>query len=167
MLLTIEKSVTLRHPMTEVWELVRDARRVSACVPGVSDLVETGEPGGYRATVSDKLGPFRLTVPVTVQVDEDPATHRIKARATGDDRGGHARVRGEMSVSVDVADPGADAANPGAQLVVSSSIEVLGRLASLGAIPMKRRADQIFEQFVRNVESALAAGTPASSGNLA
>jgi carbon monoxide dehydrogenase subunit G len=157
MLLTIEKRVALGHPVAEVWELVRDARRVSACVPGVSDLVETGEPGGYRATVSDKLGPFRLTVPVTVQVDEDPATHRIKARATGDDRGGHARVRGEMSVSV-------DASGTGAQLVVSSSLEVLGRLASLGAIPMKRRADQIFEQFVRNVEATLASGVPASPG---
>jgi carbon monoxide dehydrogenase subunit G len=158
MLLTIEKSVTLRHPVAETWELVRDARRVSACVPGVSDLAETGEPGGYRATVSDRLGPFRLTVPVTVRVDEDPATHRIKARATGDDRGGHARVRGEMNVSV-------EEFNSGSQLVVSSSLEVLGRLASLGAIPMRRRADQIFDQFVRNVEAALAGGTSAPTGS--
>ena len=40
-------------------------------------------------------------------------------------------------------------------LEIASNVEVLGRLATLGAVPMKRRADQIFELFVKNIQQLL------------
>jgi carbon monoxide dehydrogenase subunit G len=73
------------------------------------------------------------------------------ARIAGEDRAGQARVRGEVSASVRESDGGS-------VLDVASDVEVLGRLASLGAVPIRRRGDQVFDQFVRNLVSLLEEG---------
>jgi carbon monoxide dehydrogenase subunit G len=69
-------------------------------------------------------------------------------RLRGEDRGGQARVRGHVSATV-------APAGAGTRLDVSSEVEVLGRLASLGAVPIRRRGDQVFDQFVANLEALL------------
>jgi hypothetical protein len=34
-------------------------------------------------------------------------------------------------------------------------LEILGRLATLGAVPIKRRADEVLSEFLRNVASSV------------
>ena len=41
------------------------------------------------------------------------------------------------------------------ELVVIMHLDVLGKLASLGAAPMRRRADQIFDEFISCVSARL------------
>jgi carbon monoxide dehydrogenase subunit G len=36
-------------------------------------------------------------------------------------------------------------------------MEILGRLATLGAVPIRRRADEVFNEFVQRVHAELAA----------
>jgi carbon monoxide dehydrogenase subunit G len=48
-------------------------------------------------------------------------------------------------------------AGTGARIALSMRMEVLGKLASLGAAPMRRRADEIFSKFARCVEAELGA----------
>jgi carbon monoxide dehydrogenase subunit G len=40
-----------------------------------------------------------------------------------------------------------------------ASVEVLGKLATLGAIPMKRRTTQLFAEFARNIQNQFARET--------
>jgi carbon monoxide dehydrogenase subunit G len=72
------------------------------------------------------------------------------AAVSGDDRGGQARVRGEVRATV-------QAVGDGSRLDVESAVEVLGRMASLGAVPMRRRGDQIFDAFVKTIGARLEA----------
>jgi uncharacterized protein len=150
MLLAITKSVTLPTTVEQVWALIRDPEAVASCLPNVRDFRSTGEAGRYATLLVERLGPFSVQVPLAIEVTEDEASHAMVARVSGDDKGGAARVRGDVRATVH---PEAD----GARLEVGSDVEVLGRMASLGAVPMRRRGDQVFDQFVANIASALVA----------
>jgi len=152
MLLAITKSVTLPTTVEQVWALIRDPEAVAGCLPNVRDFRATGDAGRYATLLVERLGPFSVQVPLTIDVSEDEPAHGMIARVSGDDKGGAARVRGEVRATVRADDGG-----EGARLEVGSDVEVLGRLASLGAVPMRRRGDQVFDQFVSNIAAALQA----------
>ena len=152
MLLDITKSVTLQVPVDRVWALLQDPPKVAACLPNVRDFRPADGAAGasrWATLLVEKLGPFSVQVALTIEVMEDAAAHRMTARIAGDDKGGQARVRGDLVAAVT---PAGEAAAP---LEIASNVEVLGRLATLGAVPMKRRADQIFELFVKNIGQVL------------
>jgi carbon monoxide dehydrogenase subunit G len=133
------------------WGLIGDVPRLSACIPGVSDLREL-EPGRrYHATVTDKLGPFRVQLPVEIAVEERDEPHRLSATLSGSDSRAQARVSGRLEA---VLEPAA----AGTRLALSAHLDVLGKLATLGATPMRRRADDIFREFVTRVAAELTAG---------
>jgi carbon monoxide dehydrogenase subunit G len=148
MLLAITKSVTLPTSVDQVWAVVRDPETVAGCLPNIKDFRPTDEPGRYATLLVERLGPFSVQVALTITVSEEPAEHRMVATIAGDDKGGAARVRGDVTATVR---PDGD----GATLEVASDVEVLGRMAALGAVPMRRRADQIFDQFVKNIATLL------------
>jgi uncharacterized protein len=149
-LLDIAKETEVAAGVDAAWALVGDLPRLSSCVPGVADLREI-EPGSrYSATVTDKLGPFRLQLPVEISVQAREAPRRLAAELTGNDGRGQARVKGAVEATL-------EPAGQGARLSLNAHLEVLGKLAALGATPMRRRADDIFAEFVRRVTQELSA----------
>jgi carbon monoxide dehydrogenase subunit G len=151
MLLTITKSVTLPRSADEVWALLQQPVRVAGCLPDVKEFEPAAEPGRYTTLLVERLGPFAVQVALTIDVSEDAAARRMVATVSGEDRAGQARVRGDVTATV-------TPAGDGATLDVSSNVEVLGRMATLGAVPMRRRGDQVFDQFVRNIGALLEEG---------
>jgi carbon monoxide dehydrogenase subunit G len=141
MLLHVDKAVVLRTAPDAVWAIVREPERVAACLPNAQDFQPTGEPGQYSTTLVEHLGPFSVRIGLAVEVTEDATNRVMVARIAGEDRGGQARVRGDVRASV-------RAEVDGTALAVTSDVEVLGRLAALGAVPIRRRGDQVFDQFI-------------------
>jgi carbon monoxide dehydrogenase subunit G len=150
MLLAITKTVGLPQPADVVWALLQAPVRVAGCLPNVREFTPADEPGRYTTLLAERLGPFAIQVALTIDVDEDAASRRITARVAGEDRAGQARVRGDVTATV-------RPAGEGSSLEVASNVEVLGRMAALGAVPMRRRGDQVFDQFVRNIGALLEA----------
>jgi carbon monoxide dehydrogenase subunit G len=154
MLLEVASVSEVGAPPLRAWEFIRDVARLGACIPNVSDIEAVDTDQRFSAVVSDKLGPFSLRVPVQIDVqsvrDEDP--RRITAELTGNDSRGQARIKGTLEASLEPIEPGV-----GTRIALSMRMEVLGKLASLGAAPMRRRADEIFSRFARCVESELGA----------
>ena len=148
MLLEIDKSVSLAQSTEAVWDVVRDPVTVAGCIPNVRDFEAGTDPGMFTATIEDRLGPFRVEVPVSIKVGNDTDSHTMTADIAGNDKRGQARVRGEVAAVI-------IGEQDGARLELTSRIEVLGRLAALGAVPMRRRADQIFDVFVGNLTELL------------
>jgi carbon monoxide dehydrogenase subunit G len=133
MLLDISKEASINVPQTEAWALLRDVPRLSACIPKVSDVQVLEADQRYAAVVSDRIGPFSLSMPIDL---------------SGDDKRGQARVRGTLEAT-------AEAQNGSTQLRLGMRLEILGRLATLGAVPIRRRADEVLSEFLRNVASSL------------
>ena len=148
MLLAITKSVALPRSADQVWALLQQPVRVAGCLPNVKEFEPAAEPGRYTTLLVERLGPFTVQIALTIDVAEDAAGRRIVASVSGEDKGGQARVRGDVRATVR---PSGD----GSILDVASNVEVLGRMAALGAVPMRRRGDQVFEQFVRNIGTLL------------
>ena len=148
MLLAITKSVALPATVEAVWDVVHDPVQVAGCLPNITEFHAADAPGRYTALLVERLGPFSVRVALTVEVTEDATARRMVATIAGADKGGAARVRGDVRATVT---PDGD----GAALEVTSDVEVLGRMAALGAVPMRRRADQVFDQFVRDIATRM------------
>ena len=147
-LLEVKKVTDVGAPPAAAWELVRDVRRLSGCIPGVSDVRVLEADRRYAAVVADKLGPFRLQVPVQIELLAIDEPRRLVAELSGNDSRGQARVRGTLEAAL-------EPAGQGTRLALGMRMEVLGRLATLGAAPMRRRADEIFNEFVGCVGAEL------------
>jgi carbon monoxide dehydrogenase subunit G len=146
-LLEIAKETEVPASPETCWELVSDVPRLSACIPGVSD-VRALEGGSYAATITDKLGPFRLQLPARISIAERDPPRRLLAELQGNEGHGLARVQGRLETAL-------EPAGDGTRLKLNMRLEVLGRLASLGATPMRRRTDEIFAVFVERLRMEL------------
>jgi carbon monoxide dehydrogenase subunit G len=130
------------------WSFICDVARLTACIPNVSNVETIEADRRYTALVTDKLGPFKLSVPVDIQLEDIEEPRRITASLTGNDERGQARIKGTLGAHVEPLESGS-------RIALTMRIEVLGKLASLGAVPMHRRADEIFAHFARCVEAEL------------
>lgn len=155
MLLEIAKNTEVAASSEAAWTLIGNLPRLSACIPGLSELREIEPDTRYTATVTDRLGPFRLQLPVEIAVRAREEPRRLEAELTGNDGRGQARVTGSVEALL-------ESSVAGTRLEVKARLEVLGKLAALGATPMRRRADDIFAEFVRRVKAELTASTPSA-----
>jgi carbon monoxide dehydrogenase subunit G len=119
-------------------------------MPNVSDVQVLEPERRYSAVVSDRIGPFALSMPVRIEVTQVEPPRRITADLTGDDKRGQARVRGTLEAT-------ADAQDGSTQLRMGLRLEILGRLATLGAVPIRRRADEVLSEFLHNVSRSVSA----------
>lgn len=152
MLLKIAEELPLGAPLNEVWNLLRDTPRLTGLMPGVESVARLPEEGkeAYTAKVTDKIGPFKITMNLEVRVTEMVEPSSLKASLKGADAMGLNRMTGTMQV-------GLHSSEPGTRMQFEASIEVLGKLATLGAVPIRRRTAQVFAEFAKNIQAQFAA----------
>jgi carbon monoxide dehydrogenase subunit G len=151
-LLKVSEELNLGASQDEVWKLLRDTPRLAALLPGVETVTPLDEPGAeaYQAKAGDKIGPFK------VALTEAREPHSLKASIKGADSIGLNRITGSLHITL-------ISASPAAQMRFEADIEILGKLATLGAAPIRRRTTEKFAEFARNIQAQFA---PAVSPNL-
>jgi carbon monoxide dehydrogenase subunit G len=157
-LLKLAEELPLTAPIDQVWKLLRDTSRLTGLLPGVENVVHLKEEGSeaYAAKVSEKIGPFKITMNLEVRVTETVELSLLKASLKGADSMGLNRMSGSMQVALSVAPCGT-------QMYFEASIEVLGKLATLGAVPIRRRTTQVFAEFAKNIQGQFAADSNSAS----
>jgi carbon monoxide dehydrogenase subunit G len=146
--LQFEKEVEILAPRKKVWDFIWDVDRFVACVPGCKE-VRTLEAGKlYAATMVEKVGPFRVEFPTTIEVLEREELTRIKAQASGADN----KIGSRMKLSLDV-----NLQEQGDKTVLGfvAGVDILGKLAALGHGIIKRKADQVLDEFAQAVKKQL------------
>ena len=151
MLLKLSEQLNLDASQEDVRKLLRDTRRLAALLPGVETVNAIEESGveAYQAKASDKIGPFKVALQMEIRVAEERPPHMLKASLKGADSMGLNRLTGSLHVSL----------SPAGQATLmwfEAEIEVLGKLATLGAVPMRRRATEKFAEFARNIQAQFA-----------
>ena len=143
-----EKEVEIRAPREKVWNFIWDVDRFIACVPGCKDA-KTLEPGKlYSATLVEKVGPFRVEFPTTIQILEKEELTRIKAQASGADNKIGSRMKVDLDVNLREHDQNT-------VLGFVAAVDILGKLAALGHGMIKRKADQVLDEFAQAVKKQL------------
>src|SRR5882672_7308516 len=120
MLLKLAEELALNAPIDEVWRLLRHTSRLTGLLPGVENVESLNETGveGYGAKVSEKIGPFKLTMNLEVRVIETVEASLLRAAIKGADSMGLNRVTGSVQISL-------SPAPSGTQMRFEASIEIL------------------------------------------
>lgn len=147
-----EKEVEILAPREKVWNFIWDVDRFIACVPGCKEAktIEAGKL--YAATMTEKVGPFRVEFPTTIEVLEREELSHIKAQASGADN----KIGSRMKLSLDV-----KLRDEGDKTVLGfvAGVDILGKLAALGHGIIKRKADQVLDEFAQAVKKRLEGGS--------
>ncbi len=146
-----ENSIEIDVPRDKAWDFLWDVDRLISCVPGCEEATTVEAGKHYNATMVARVGPFKVTFPIKIEVLESEPKQRIKARASGSDNkiGSHLKV--ELDVSLE---------EKGSSTLVSfvASVDILGKLATLGHSIIKRKADNDVAAFAQAVKKELEGG---------
>ena len=90
-----------------------------------------------------------------IRVAEAQEPSFLKASIKGGDSIGLNRITGSLHIML-------SPASSATRLRFEADIEILGKLASLGAVPIRRRGTEKFAEFARNVQAQFAPGVRAN-----
>jgi carbon monoxide dehydrogenase subunit G len=133
-----------------LWDFLMDVPRVGRCVPGV-ESIEAVDGGAYRGRLKVQVGPIRLALDGTITLEEqDRGAWRARMRAEANDRRMGGGIRCRMSLTL-------APAGEGTRLSLETDLAILGKIGEFGQPVIKKKADTLLEEFVRNIGAALAA----------
>jgi uncharacterized protein len=146
--LQFQKEVEIAAPLEKVWNFIWDVDRFIACVPGCREAKTLEAGKRYSATMVEKVGPFKVEFPTIIEVLERDELRRIKARASGADN----KIGSRMKIDLDV-----NLREQGDKTVLGfiAGVDILGKLAALGHGIIKRKADQVLDEFAQAVKKRL------------
>ena len=144
----VEQRVTIPAPPEKVWTLLMDVPAVSRCVPGVADVSRIDEDN-YTGTMKVKVGPIGLTLDGKITLaerDRDNWQARMEMRASDK------RISGSVTAKMTMRlEPRGDATD----LAIHTDAAILGKLGEFGQPVMRKKADQIIQEFARCVSAAV------------
>ena len=144
-----EKTVTVKAPREAVWQFLWDVPRVAACIPGCKGAQVVEEGKRYMATVGERVGPFKVEFPLTIEVVESRAPEYLKARAGGKDTKVDGLVKVELELHL------AEAASGGTEMRLITDVAVLGKLGTLGHSIIIRKGDEVVGKFAEAIRAQL------------
>ena len=131
-----------------IWPIFFDVGRIAGLIPGCEQVEEIEPLVLYSAVMRQKIGPFKLEVPAQIRVEEMVAPERVRAHARGRDK----FTGTTLDVLLDV---GLERISPGTRLTVASTMQVAGRLATLGYPVVKKKSEEIFIEFEKRLRAEL------------
>src|SRR5260370_5508209 len=148
MLLKVSEELNVDSSPEDVWRILRDTPRLASLLPGVESVTPLAELGveAYQAKASDRIGPFKVALNMEIRIAETREPSFLKARLTGSDSIGLNRLTGWLQITL-------SAASSATQMQFEADIEILGKLATLGAVPIRVRATEKFAEFARNIQA--------------
>jgi carbon monoxide dehydrogenase subunit G len=146
--LQFEKQVEIHAPREKVWNFIWDVDQFISCVPGCKEAKTVEEGKRYSATMVEKVGPFKVEFPTTIEVLERDELSRIKAQASGADNKIGSRMKLDLEVKLREEDNKT-------VLQFIAGVDILGKLAALGHGIIKRKADQVLDEFAQAVKKRL------------
>ncbi|MCZ6490321.1 MAG: SRPBCC domain-containing protein [Acidobacteria bacterium] len=156
MLVNLSQTVTLAATQEEAWSLLRDTKRLAGLMPGVENIASDREDPGradgdalqekLTVRVVERVGPFRLSLNLEVRIVQAVEPSLLQAELKGADSNGQNRLSGTLRAELKKIEPA------GTSLSMNASVEVMGRLAALGAGPIRRRANEQFAKFADRLQ---------------
>ena len=143
-----EKQIAIAAPREKVWQFIWDVDRFIACVPGCKEAKTLEKGKIYTATMVEKVGPFRVEFPMRIEIEQSEPLSHIKARASGSD----SKIGSLMKIELEV---NLTEEGSGTLLSFVATVNILGKMATLGHSMIIRKADQVMAEFVREIKKNL------------
>ena len=147
-------------PLDTAWAVLTDIPRIAECIPG--GQLESSNGDEHHARIAVKVGPVGLTLTGTATiVSRDDAGHRMVVRGQARDH------KGNGSAAATVVMAARENAGRSA-VVVTTDLELGGRIAQFGSGVISQVSNRILGQFADRLNGLISAqnepgATPAST----
>jgi carbon monoxide dehydrogenase subunit G len=137
----------------QLWAIFFDVQRVATLIPGCENVTEVEMLKEFSAVMKQKIGPFKLEVPTRILIESHTTESQVVLVAAGSDKftGTTIDVRLKVDLEEERSTNGIEC-----RLAVDASMQVAGRLASLGYPIVKKRSEELFAEFERRLRLELA-----------
>lgn len=132
----------------EAWAFFWDLPRVAKCLPGCESIEEAGG-GAYRARMTQRVGPFKVTLEMEMRIDEAEEGRRVAVSGNGRDRMGNRLHVNRLALELSELSAGQTEVN------YAMDFNLYGRLATLGNTAVKRKSEEIRAEFSRRIAEEL------------
>jgi uncharacterized protein len=138
-----------REPL---WEFLMDVPKVAKSLPGV-ESVNRLDDTTYQGTLKVRVGPISLNLQGKIILEErDRERWRAALRAEANDRVAAGAVKGKTSMELKEVGP------QETELLVETDVNILGKIGEFGQPIIRKKADQMLQQFVENIKRQLTQG---------
>ncbi len=137
----IEKALVVPGRPEEVWEVLWDVSLGAGCIRGASDVVTIEDRRAYSAVMTQKIGPFTVRFPLSIQVLEAVPPTLLTIVASGRDTRIASGMKTTMRLRLEPAGDNETA------LAIDTDVTLQGKLASLGQGLINGKADEELEHF--------------------
>ena len=146
----IDHRITVSAPPERVWAFMMDIPAVSRCVPGVGDVaridVET-----YSGVMTVRVGPIQVKLDGRVILAERDETGRLaRMDLQAADKRVNGAVNARMRMQLAAAEDGSKT-----DVAIHTDATVMGKLGEFGQSVIRKKADQILQEFANNLSAAV------------
>lgn len=145
-----EQIVEVDTDTKSVWKFLWEVERLARCLPGCQEVEEIEPQKKYKVVVEERIGPFKARFEMDVEVLDLDLESRVRIQAVGKDRKLGASTRADLDVQLQELGPAKT------ELNVTADIQVVGKIASLGQVAIKRKAQDIVARFANAIATELA-----------
>ena len=132
----------------DCWKTLTDVPTLVRWVSVLDDAREHQHLAEYSAVLADRLGPFKLRAELDIKVTDVQELRSITVSARGEDRQVSSRISVDAVLRLEPTEEGT-------HVEVEGTYEVAGRVATMGAGTIRKKADKILNEFFGNAQSEL------------
>jgi uncharacterized protein len=149
----IDHHITVPASPERVWAFMMDIPAVSRCVPGVGG-VERIDDQTYSGVMSVRVGPISVKLDGRVILAErDEAARQARMDLQAADKRVNGAVNAKMRMQLASAEDGNKT-----DVAIQTDANVMGKLGEFGQAVIRKKADQIVQEFANNLSAAVVAG---------
>lgn len=138
-----------REPL---WDFLMDVPKVAKSLPGVESVSQIDDTT-YQGNLKIRVGPIALNLQGKIVLEEcDRSSWRAVLRAEASDRMTAGAVKGKSSMELKEMGP------KETEFLVETDVNILGKIGEFGQPIIRKKADQMLQEFIANIKKQLVAG---------
>ena len=144
----LEQTTKISAPRDAIWQILIDIPKAASLIPGVKD-VELKSGTSYTGTMQVGVGPMKLNLQGELTANPNPEDYTWSLEGQAQDRrlGGGIRVIVDAEVKEESAEE--------SELSVSTDIQFIGRIGTLGQPLIRSKSSAMMKDFVKNLQKEL------------
>lgn len=138
----------------ELWDVLLRVDVLEACVPGMQELEREGDI--FKGTVGQKLAGITVSADAKAEIVRQTPPETLEFAIEGQDNRINSRVDGSATIEL------SSAGDEETHLEFVATVDISGKLASLGSRLIKRQVNKNVEKFFSNLQEHIEENETAS-----
>lgn len=145
---SFSRELELSASAESCWATLTDVPTLVSWVSVLNSGREIEPLARYEAILMDRVGPFKLRADLDIRLSDVQPPVAARVHAAGEDRQVGSRITVDAALKL-------SAGESGTTVTVDGTYEVAGRVATLGAGTIRKKADKILGEFFISLQKAM------------